>query len=73
VTHQGDGEFNHYDRTNLVLTTGLDVVLPIGRRLSLVPTARYHFVFRGEERLYGGLSRSIVRLGVGVRFRGALR
>lgn len=73
VTHQGDGEFDHYDRTNLVLTTGLDVVLPIGRRLSLVPTARYHFVFRGEERMYGGLSRSIVRLGVGVRFRGALR
>lgn len=50
VTHQGDDEFNHYDRTNFVLTAGLDVVLPIGRRLSLVPTARYHFIFRGDER-----------------------
>jgi hypothetical protein len=71
VTHQGDDELNQYDRTSLVLTAGLDVVLPIGRRLSLVPTARYHFVFRGEERMYGGLSRSIVRLGVGVRLGGA--
>jgi len=72
-THQGDDKFNHYDQTNFLVTAGLDLVLPIGRRFSLVPTARYHFVFRGDERLYGGLSRSVVRLGVGVRFREASR
>ena len=73
VTHQGDDELNHYDRANFVLTTGLDVALPIGARLSLVPTARYHFVFRGEERMYAGLGRSLLRLGVGVRLRGPSR
>jgi hypothetical protein len=73
VTDQGDYEFLHHDHTNFVLTTGLDFVLPIGRRFSLVPTARYHFVFRGGERWDAGVNRSVVRLGMSVRFRKPLR
>ena len=67
VTHQGDDEFFDSDHVNFGLSAGLDVVLPVGERLSIVPTARYHFLFRGDERMYAGLSRSVIRVGVGVR------
>lgn len=70
ATHQGDDAFNHYDETRAVLTAGFGVPLPVGSRLTLLPMARYHFVFRGDEKMYGGLSRSVVRLGVGLRFGG---
>ena len=67
VTHQGDDEFLDPGHLNFGITAGLDAVLPAGNGISIVPTARYHFLFRGDERMYAGMSRSVIRVGVGVR------
>ena len=68
VTHQGEDEFLDPGHVNFGLSAGLDAVLPVGDRVSIVPTARYHFLFRGDEKMYAGLSRSVIRLGAGVRW-----
>jgi hypothetical protein len=68
ATDQGTSGDSSYRTWSPALTAGLDGVASLGGRVSLVPTVRYHYVFRGPEREYAGLSRSILRLGLGVRF-----
>jgi len=67
VTHQGDDVYFEPGHVNFGLSGGIDLVVPIGDRVSIVPTARYHYLFRGDEEMYAGLTRHVVRVGVGVR------
>ncbi len=67
VTHQGEDVYFEPAHVNFGLSGGIDVGLPVGERVSIVPTARYHYLFRGDEEMYAGLTRHVVRVGVGVR------
>ena len=49
------------------LTAGLDGIIPVGRRMDVIPSARYTYVFRGPSGFYVGLGSHILRLAVGLR------
>jgi hypothetical protein len=69
VTHQGDDVYFEPGHVNFGLSGGIDVVVPVSDRVSIVPTARYHYLFRGDEEMYAGLTRHVVRVGVALRLR----
>lgn len=53
----------------VAFTTGADVVVPVAQRLAVVPNVRYSFAVRGDDAIYFGLGRHIMRIGVALRFR----
>jgi hypothetical protein len=67
-TPQREGHQYEDPAGTLAFTAGLDAIVPLGKRMAVVPAFRYSYANRGDDALYFGLGRHIVRFGVGVRF-----
>jgi hypothetical protein len=64
------GDLAYRDATGrLALTVGVDGAISLGSRATLVPSAFYSRVRRGQNAQALGLGSDILRVGVGVRFR----
>jgi hypothetical protein len=67
-TTQGEARYDDA-AGHFALTAGFDGIIPVGRRMEMIPGARYSYVFRGPSRDSVGLGSHIVRLAVGLRIR----
>jgi hypothetical protein len=64
-TAQGDARYDDA-AGHFALTAGFDGVVPVGKRLDLVPGGRYSYVFRGPDRDFVGIGRHVLRVSLGL-------
>jgi hypothetical protein len=67
-TTQGEARYDDA-AGHFALTAGFDGVIPVGKRIDMIPGARYSYVFRGPSRDYVGVGSHILRLTLGLRMR----